>query len=325
MSDILQTSKQFTAGESVTHTGLNNIIGGTSFVTGVEKTADESTIVVDPTGGYLKAGVMQEANIGNHQVTFGKMQRISGDRVIGNNTASNAQVRAITIEQELINDSGTDSIAYSSAITDLVNDLVEKVNARTILNYSERIMKQAFNVKNDSTPEIQPVSGVADNDSARYLFQDGLDGFGTTTKALIDDLTLQDTNSKVEITYNFSGDTNDNNVAVNFFLERSLDDGVTWASIPEAIGDARGNRLRATSNLHHGNGARSFGNTSFTFIDSPGNTTPQYRVTWSILRQYNFRINRENSDSDDDGYSTVVSYMRAKEIIDTPITDYGGN
>ena len=126
MSDILQTSKQFTAGESVTHTGLNNIIGGTSFVTGVEKTADESTIIVDPTGGYLKAGVMQEANIGNNQVTFGKMQRISGDRVIGNNTASNAQVRAITIEQSLSDGAGSDTLVYSDAVKDYVDTEVSE-------------------------------------------------------------------------------------------------------------------------------------------------------------------------------------------------------
>ena len=77
--------------------------------------------------------------------------------------------------------------------------------------------------------------------------------------------------------------------------------------------------------MPHGDTKRMIEGTDFTFIDSPGMTTPQYRVTWSILRTHTFQVNRDNSDSNDDGYSRVVSYMRAKEIMNTSITDYGGN
>lgn len=123
MSDILETSKQFLAGESVTHTGLNNIIGGTSFVTGVEKTADESTIIVDPTGGYLKAGVMQEANIGDNQIKFKKMQKIGSPKVIGNLTGSNADPRAIDVDTVVDGTTGAsdDSLSTTKAIKDYVD------------------------------------------------------------------------------------------------------------------------------------------------------------------------------------------------------------
>ena len=123
MSDILQTSKQFTAGESVTHTGLNNIIGGTTFVTGVEKTADESTIIVDATGGYLKAGVMQEANIGDNQIKFKKMQKIGSPKVIGNLTGSNADPRAIDVDTVVDGTTGAtdDSLSTTKAIKDYVD------------------------------------------------------------------------------------------------------------------------------------------------------------------------------------------------------------
>lgn len=323
MANILNTTQVYNAADVVTHTNLNQIISGALFVTGTGGTTDNITLEVDDSGGFLKVKNIDTAHLVNNSVTLDKIQELAGNRVIGNNTADEANATAITIQDELIASASTDSVAYSSAITDLVNDLVAKVNARTILNYSEKFMPRQFSVQNTSDPVIAPVSGTADDDSARFLFQDGLDTDAETQKAVIDDLTLQDTNSKVEIEYHISGDTDNGNIGVVFFLERSLDGGNNFSSIPGAIGKAKGNRLQATSNMPHGNGVRNLGTTNFTFIDSPGITTPQYRITWSIARTHHFRINRDNTNSNDDSYATVVSYIRAKEIMNTSVTNYG--
>jgi hypothetical protein len=325
MANILNTTQVYNAADVVTHTNLNQIISGASFVTGTGGTTDDITLEVDATGGFLKVKDIDTAQLVGNSVTLDKIAELAGNRVIGNNTADEANATAITIQDELIVSASTDSVAYSSAITDLVNDLIVKINARTILNYSERIMTRPFTITNNTTPVVPPVSGSANTDSARYLCQDGENDVATTTKALIDDLTLQDTDSKVEITYHIAGDTNNSKVPVNFFLERSLDNGVTFESIPGAIGKNSQDRLRATSQIPHVAQIRNIPFTDFTFIDSPGITTPQYRLTWSILTSYPFHLNKDNTNNNDDGYAILVSYMRTKEIVNTSVTNYGGS
>ncbi len=169
MSDILQTSKQFTAGESVTHTGLNNIIGGTTFVTGVEKTADESTIIVDATGGYLKAGVMQEANIGDNQIKFKKIQKMGSPKVIGNLTGSNADPRAIDVDTVVDGTTGAtdNSLSTTKAIKDYIDAEIAKnkkatanitTNGANILEFSSANIFEDYPFLDTSITPIQESS-----------------------------------------------------------------------------------------------------------------------------------------------------------------------
>ena len=186
MSDILQTSKQFTAGESVTHTGLNNIIGGTTFVTGVEKTADESTIIVDATGGYLKAGVMQEANIGDNQIKFKKMQKMGSPKVIGNLTGSNADPRAIDVDTVVDGTTGAtdNSLSTTKAIKDYVDAEIAKnkkatanitTNGANILSFSSQNTFEDYPFLDTSITPIQ--------ENSKFIISGMLSvGFVTTNK-----------------------------------------------------------------------------------------------------------------------------------------------
>lgn len=186
MSDILQTSKQFTAGESVTHTGLNNIIGGTTFVTGVEKTADESTIIVDATGGYLKAGVMQEANIGDNQIKFKKIQKMGSPKVIGNLTGSNADPRAIDVDTVVDDTTGAtdNSLSTTKAIKDYIDSEIAKnkkatanitTNGANILTFSAENTFEDYPFLDTSITPIQ--------ENSKFIISGMLSvGFVTTNK-----------------------------------------------------------------------------------------------------------------------------------------------
>jgi hypothetical protein len=278
----------FGASDAVTATALNNHVNDSKFDT---TAVDDLTIELTTSDTKLQ--------VKDDGITFAKMQNISTDKVLGRTTAGSGAVEELDLLDE--NDMNSDSDT-AVATQKSIKAYVDKPSV-----FQQVILVNTFEFTNNSSTSVTPVSGSKGHDAARYLIQDDA---GDEAKKQI---TITSGN-KVKISYTIYGDTNDANVGVSLFLERSTDNGVSFASIPECQAASFGNRLRATSNLHHGYGARSLGSSSYTFIDTPGVTNPIYRVTMSILSGYRFRLNRCNNDADNDGYGVVTSALLLEEV-----------
>lgn len=278
----------FGASDAVTADALNDHVNDSTFNT---TAVDDSTIEVYDSGAKIR--------VKDDGVTFAKMQNISTDKVLGRTTAGSGAIEELDLlnEPDMSSDSDT-SVATQQSI---------KAYVDKPLVFQQVILVNTFEFTNDSSTSVTPVSGSKGDDFARYLIQD--DGGNEAKKQI----TITSGN-KVKISYDIYGDTNNGNVGVALFLERSTDNGVSFASIPECQAAAFGNRLRATSNLNHGSGERSMGSSSYTFIDTPGVTNPIYRVTMSILSSWRFRLNRCNNDTDDDGHHVVTSALLLEEV-----------
>jgi len=109
---VLQTGQSFSSGDQVTATKLEDIANLATFRTGTNQTADNSTIQVDGSGGYLKvasAGISANelatdsvitAKIQDDAVTSSKLAHISNLNVLGNVSGSTAAPVGVEIKDE---------------------------------------------------------------------------------------------------------------------------------------------------------------------------------------------------------------------------------
>ena len=118
---VLQTGQSFSSGDQVTATKLEDIANLATFRTGTNQTADDSTIQVDGSGGYLKvksAGISSNelatdsvitAKIQDDAVTSDKLAHISNLNVLGNVSGSTAAPVGVEIknEDDMVSDSAT--------------------------------------------------------------------------------------------------------------------------------------------------------------------------------------------------------------------------
>lgn len=89
MATILNTTQVYAAADVVTHTNLNQIVGGTTFVAGDGGATDNTSLEVDTTSGSLQ--------IKNEGVTFAKIQQIETDKILGRTTALDGVVEDLDI------------------------------------------------------------------------------------------------------------------------------------------------------------------------------------------------------------------------------------
>lgn len=83
MANILNTTQIFVGADVVTHTNLNNIISGSSFVAGVGGATDDVSLEVDSTGGFLQIkddGVTTDKII-DDAITFDKIAQGVLDKI----------------------------------------------------------------------------------------------------------------------------------------------------------------------------------------------------------------------------------------------------
>lgn len=103
MSTILNTTQQYNAADVVTHTNLNQIVGGTTFVAGDDGATDNTSLEVDTTSGSLR--------IKNQGVTLAnELQEIQTNKILGRTTALAGVVEEIGLNTD-------DAMASSSATT----------------------------------------------------------------------------------------------------------------------------------------------------------------------------------------------------------------
>lgn len=142
---VLQTGQSFSSGDQVTATKLEDIANLATFITGTNQTADDSTIQVDGSGGYLKvksSGITSNelatdsvitAKIQDDAVTSDKLAHISNLNVLGNVSGSNAAPVGVEIkdEDDMVSDSAT-ALATQQSIKSYVDDEISAVTASGI-------------------------------------------------------------------------------------------------------------------------------------------------------------------------------------------------
>jgi len=145
---VLQTGQSFNSGDQVTATKLQDIANLATFRTGANQTADDSTIQVDGSGGYLKvksAGISSNelatdsvitTKIQDDAVTSDKLAHISNLNVLGNVSGSTAAPVGVEIkdEDDMASDSAT-ALATQQSIKAYVDAEVATV-ASPVTKYS---------------------------------------------------------------------------------------------------------------------------------------------------------------------------------------------
>lgn len=117
MSTILNTTQQYNAADVVTHTNLNQIVGGTTFVAGNGGATDNTSLEVDTTSGSLQIkdnGVttakLLDSTDKTDGVTLPKIQHIDTAKVLGRTSTGEGNVEEVTLNTD-------DEMASSSATT----------------------------------------------------------------------------------------------------------------------------------------------------------------------------------------------------------------
>lgn len=139
---VLNTGQSFSSGDQVTATKLEDIANLATFRTGTNQTADDSTIQVDGSGGYLKVksgGISSNelatdsvitAKIQDDAVTSDKLAHISNLNVLGNVSGSTAAPVGVEIkdEDDMVSDSATALATQQSIKAYVDTELTNIVN-----------------------------------------------------------------------------------------------------------------------------------------------------------------------------------------------------
>ena len=94
---VLQTGQSFASGDQVTATKLQDIANLATFRTGVNQTADGSTIEVDATGGYLK---VPSNGIGTNQLSSDAS--VDANRAVDTNHIKDGSVTAAKLDSAAV-------------------------------------------------------------------------------------------------------------------------------------------------------------------------------------------------------------------------------
>lgn len=144
---VLQTGQSFSSGDQVTATKLQDIANLATFRTGTNQTADDSTIQVDGSGGYLKVksagissnelatdsvtenkiqdGAVTADKIVDDSITLTKIQNFDTAKVLGRTTAGNGNPELVDIlnENDMVSDR-SDALVTQSSVKAYVESLV---------------------------------------------------------------------------------------------------------------------------------------------------------------------------------------------------------
>ncbi len=153
MATILNTTQQYNAADVVTHTNLNQIVGGTTFVAGDGGATDNTSLEVDTTSGSLQ--------IKNQGVTFAnELQEIQTNKILGRTTA----LAGVVEEVEL----NTDDAMASSSATSLATDGSIKAYVDSQTGIKQTVLSEA-------TTEVQTYSKVSLSETTPPLITAGKD------------------------------------------------------------------------------------------------------------------------------------------------------
>jgi len=179
MATILNTTQVYNAADVVTHTNLNQIVGGTTFVAGNGGATDNVTLEVDTTTGSLqvkeidspqiKADAVITSKILDANVTKAKLENISAPlKVLGRMTAGAGAPE----EVEILDD---DTMATASATTLATSESIKEY-VDTTRSFSKPDFVQAFTQIPNTDTNINVTHNLGTTDLIYFIqmkFPDG--------------------------------------------------------------------------------------------------------------------------------------------------------
>ena len=214
---VLQTGQSFSSGDQVTATKLEDIANLATFRTGTNQTADDSTIQVDGSGGYLKVksgGISSNelatdsvitAKIQDDAVTSDKLAHISNLNVLGNVSGSTAAPIGVEIKDEdnMASDSAT-ALATQQSIKAYVDTEISTVNVGGI---AASFIATPTSANLQSTTEVDIFNETVSLDGTRSIhFKISYSAGGATTnewKLYVDNIVIDQSN--LALANGFSG------------------------------------------------------------------------------------------------------------------------
>jgi hypothetical protein len=279
---ILNTTQVYNAADVVTHTNLNNIIGGTTFVSGSGGATDDISLEVHSGGSLqIKDDGVTTSKILDANVTKAKLEDISAPlRLLGRTTAGAGAPEEVTVNDD-------DDLSLASDIT---------------LATDESIKAYVDSLTNSLKPNIvQSVKTDKQVDTSQNIWKDVTD--------LEVSITPRFANSKILVEAMVSSSTNTTNYGVSFKLVRDDTTDI-------AIGDAEDNRTRVSFTGGY-SGQFSIPNNGMKFLDDPTlevGTPVTYKVQFYLQGSNKVYINRSNTDTNHDYISRPISTLTVSEI-----------
>ena len=299
MANILNTTQVYNAADVVTHTNLNQIISGASFVTGTGGTTDDITLEVDASGGFLQVKEIDSAQLKDDSVTTPKildsnvtkekLEDISGPlKVLGRTTAGAGAPEEVTINNDV-------DLTTASDITLATDESIKNFIDKLKPNISQTIHTDTF-VSEDTNTWLDFDFEVS--------------------------ITPRFGNSNLRYGCALSNDSNNGNHAGHFRLLRRVgpasDPPVPedFTVVEDAIGPIRGLRTRASfSGTAHG--AYGVPLSTFDFIDTDvfnAGVEVTYKLQGWMHTNTKFYINRSSSDTSAAYNVSPISTCIAEEI-----------
>ncbi len=278
MATILNTTQQYLAADVVTHTNLNNIIGGTTFVSGVDGATDDVSLEVAGGGSLqIKDDGVTTPKILDANVTKAKLEDISAPlRLLGRTTAGAGAPEEVTVNDD-------DDLSSASAIT-LATD--ESIKA-----YIDKLKPNVVqSVKSDTFENLNPQNQWNE-----------LTGLSVS-------ITPKFANSKILVEAMVSNSTNDTRYGVLFKLVRDTTD--------IALGDTDGDRTRCSFTGGY-SGGRTCPSNGVKFLDSPTivvGTPINYQVQCSLETTVDIYVNRSNTNTDANEVPRPISSITVTEV-----------
>ena len=284
MATILNTTQEYLAADVVTHTNLNNIIGGTTFQTGVDGATDDVSLEV-ATGGSLriKDDGVTTPKILDANVTKAKLEDISAPlRLLGRTTAGAGAPEEVTVNDD-------DDLSSASAITLATDESIKAYIDKLKPNVSQFI-------KTDKYINLNP--GDAWHD---FSFEVSI--------------TPKFDNSKIRIKSSINNSTNHNTYTNLFKLMKKVGSG-SFADLESSFGDLDGSRVRCTM---YGNNYPGYGGTPSVcdFIDDDTHTAGTqitYKMEVYGTTTVDININSGGSDANSSYAGTPASTFTVEEI-----------
>ena len=312
MATILNTTQVYNGADVVTHTNLNNIVGGTTFVAGASGTTDNVSLEVE-IGGSLQikdGGVttpkLPDSTDKTDGVTFPKIQHIDTNKVLGRISANEGDVEEIDF---IIGSPGNTGLFFDN--DDLLDNsdtvggsATSGATQQSIKAYIDKLKPNISQfIKTDTYTNITPSSSF-------YDF-----GFEVSITPKFD-------NSDLRYTCSVSNST-DNGSHPNFFRLMKRVGPASNPPVPEdfavvstAVGDVNGNRTQCAFTGGYA-GQYTCPPDGINFIDT-SSFTAGTEITYKLQvfghGNVDIYINRANTDNNNTYNPSPISVCNVEEI-----------